>query len=192
MAYNEELDIRMLLERYMEAECSLEEEARLKAYFNQKQDIPADLIYAKAMFCTFQHMKQTKSPQNSTFVAFEQPKKHRVFLSKFASMAASLIIGVVVGGSIALVNQHREEILSAEHHRKSEQFNNMLHGNKHHAPRVYGYINGQPITDVHEACYRGAMSLKTMGVQMNKPSHALAGFEIQKAGLTSTSNYQQK
>ena len=30
MAYNEELDIRMLLERYMEAECSLEEEARLK------------------------------------------------------------------------------------------------------------------------------------------------------------------
>lgn len=186
MAYNEELDIRILLDKYMEASCTLEEEARLKEYFCREKDIPADLIYAKAMFYTFRDMSQAKSRRTPSFISFEEPKKHRLVLNKLASMAASLVIGVLMGGSIALINQHREEILMARQNSKIEQLNKMLMpGGKNHAPRVYGYINGQPITDVHEACYRGAMSLKSMGVQMNKPSRALAGFEVQKAALSS-------
>lgn len=186
MAYNEELDIRMLLEKYMEATCSLEEEARLKDYFCREQDIPADLMYAKAMFYSFGQMKQASSRRNEHFVRFEEPKKHRLVLSKFASMAASLVFGILVGGSIALIHQHREEILTAKQNVNTEQLNKMLlPGSKTQHSRVYGYINGQPITDVHEACYRGAMSLKTMGIQINKPSRALADFEAQKASMPS-------
>lgn len=177
MAYNEELEIRMLLERYMDGESTLKEESRLKEYFSRRQDVPADLMYAKAMFGCFESMSKTASPKVTPFVCIEEPKKHRISMSKIMSMAASLIIGVIVGGSIALINQHRNEILASEIHQKVEE--------KTNSQRVYGYINGQPITDVHEACYRGAMSLKTMGVQMNKPSRALAGFEVQKASLSS-------
>ncbi len=171
MAYNEELEIRTLLERYMDGESTLQEESQLKEYFCRRKDIPADLIYAKAMFVTFNDLSKNKARQHTPFISIEQPEKHRILLSKAMSMAASLLIGILVGGGIALIHEQRQDILAEG--KTLVQPNDSI---QNEAP-IYGYIDGKPITDVHEACYHGAKTLKTMGSQIQRPHHYLCNFD---------------
>ncbi len=172
MAYNE-LDIRSMLERYLEGESSLEEESRLKAYFSQETDIPADLAYAKAMFCTFSQLHEGVNRQ-AVPLRMETARRQRGFIGKVAAIAASLVIGIAVGGNVALMHYKHESMMATGQPvapAPQEQ-------------KIYGYINGRPITDVHEACSRGAETLRSMDNHFKEPARQyLSNFKAQNASM---------
>ena len=66
MVRNRKEHIRDLLERYLEAETSLDEERELRDYFTSTHEVPADILYGQAMFGAFSALSDGEAPRYDT------------------------------------------------------------------------------------------------------------------------------
>lgn len=81
--------IKVLLDKYLDGETSLREETLLKDYFQNNQQIPKDLAYAKTMFLTFK--KENKVSAKQYLV---KAKQKMYWLSGLAASVA-IVLGIL-------------------------------------------------------------------------------------------------
>jgi len=84
-------DIKLLLNKYLEAETSLQEEKVLKAYFLSKNVAP-ELEEYTPLFRFFEAEKNIEPEQPITFAVQEPTKPKRSIFYKWAAVAASFAI----------------------------------------------------------------------------------------------------
>lgn len=95
MEYKDEKQIRELLDLYMNAETSLEQERQLKEYFSHCDHLPSDLEYAREMFGFFERRKEVVAPQRRS-----RRSLHVRRLVYTSSAVAALVVIVLVVSSV--------------------------------------------------------------------------------------------
>lgn len=128
MEYNKDIEIRGLLEAWLEGETTCEQESRLREYF-LGGDVPADLLYAKAMFAGFAAISATTT---TVAVATVKPsgRGRMLRLYKAVSIAASFALAVGLAWTLAYESKPKT---------------------------VYCYVNGVPVTDMNIAARQAQM-----------------------------------
>lgn len=101
--------IKILAQRYMDAETSLQEEQQLAEYFASCDDVPDELLPIKAMFNATTQMRSVTAPVNKS-INTEKPAR-RIWLLRLTSVAvaACAIIGIVIG-----LNTQKNDTITAE------------------------------------------------------------------------------
>lgn len=83
-------EIKVLLDKYLEGESSIREEDELKRFFNENENIPEELLFAKELFHFFGAEKSIEYTKE-----FEQKKPRRkINLYTLSSIAASLLLAL--------------------------------------------------------------------------------------------------
>lgn len=86
-------EVKILLDSYFDGTSSLEDEKRLRHYFEQEKNIPADLEYARKLFV---HFTEEAKIEFDGELHYPQQNK-RLFYWKIAGIAASLLVLLGVG-----------------------------------------------------------------------------------------------
>lgn len=131
MGCEKEKRIRILLERYFEGMTTLEEERLLREYFSAGEDIPHDLLYARAIFGAFHDASSAAVPDMPAgFREKTRPCRRRgmsrtqwILTGAAASAAAAVFILIFV--------RQKEPAPAPE--------------------TIYCYVNNVPVTDYETA-----------------------------------------
>ncbi len=161
MEYDKRIEIRYLLDAWFEGETTGEQERRLKEYFLSAEDVPSDLLYAKAMFAGFAEAAEEEcgrlpefgsekvfvydAPEAEiTVIAAPTSSSHgtgslpvagrRRMIYTAISVAASLVIAL--GVTLMLIPDNK--------------------------PTVYCYMNGEPVTDIDVATRQAQMAARLL------------------------------
>ncbi|MCD6090571.1 MAG: hypothetical protein J7J72_03660 [Bacteroidales bacterium] len=83
-------EIKTLLEKYLEGESSIQEEDELKRFFNENENIPEELLFAKKLFRFFGDEKTIEYTKE-----FEHKKPRRkINLYTLSGIAATLLLAL--------------------------------------------------------------------------------------------------
>lgn len=140
MEYNSIEEVRKLLELYFEGGTDLRQEETLRTFFRDNE-VPDDMLYAKAMFGGFRLGRQLQCSREVDIIK-EAPapvsrSPRSVKLRRlYTSMAAAAAI-LIVGGIATLYL-------------------------KPEPPTVYCYVNGVPVTDIEMAAEHARLAGKFM------------------------------
>lgn len=100
MAYD---NIRSLIDKYFEAETSIEEEQQIASYFEECDDIPSDLLPVRDIFQSMAQLRCVKSPIEP-HTATRQPSSQRRrtlwqwSIGVMSAAAACAIFGIMIYG----------------------------------------------------------------------------------------------
>lgn len=83
-------DIKVLLEKYLEGTSSIKEEKELSRFFNEKENVPEDLLFAKELF---NYLGEEKDRVYTKAFQQKKPRK-KINLYAFSSIAASLLLAL--------------------------------------------------------------------------------------------------
>jgi len=142
----EQLEYKILLEKYFEGETSVEEENKLKLFLSSYQGKDADLVDGKKVFEILLEARNETVDIDFESVISKKPtlKLKRVY-GVLSGIAASLIIGLSITFLLKTNNP----------------------------PIIYAYINGQPITDKEIAFQKSKQALLTISINLNKGTENL-------------------
>ncbi len=171
MAYDNMQELERLTSLYLEGESTLEEETRLREFLASLPDsaLTPEQQSVKAMLGCFGRMAREEAPVEDVAlmprVRMEAPR--RSLWRQVASVAAVAVLGIFIGSTLAL--------------RQDKGSSGTIEATARIAPTtgdpVYGYINGQPVTDANVAVRQSEEVLRSMGMQMNKSAGYLSSFD---------------
>lgn len=139
MAHSNEREIRELLDLYFEGETTLEQEEALRGFFGG-DDIPEDLLYAKAMFGGIAALRNDVAAKAVSVPAGEM----KAAPAKKRSRALSIIYrSVSVAAAVVVVTLVAVKFVPEK-------------------PTVYCYLNGQPVTDINVAERQADMAVRLL------------------------------
>jgi len=142
----EQLEYKILLEKYYEAETSLDEEKKLHKYLESYNGDDVDLLEGKHMFgAYFDERTHTVNIDFNDVIKKVPTKKVKLLYGFIYSVAASLLIGLFI--TVLLNNQ-----------------NNSV---------VYAYINGRPITDKQIAMEYSKKALSNISTHLKSGTKGL-------------------
>lgn len=171
MAYDNMQELERLTNLYLEGGTTLEEETLFRELLTSLPDsaLTPGQQSIKAMLACFGHMAREEAPVGEGAlmprVRMEAPR--RSLWRQVASVAAVAVLGIFIGSTLAL--------------RQDKGSSGDVQATVRIAPTtgdpIYGYINGQPVTDAHEAVRQSEEALRSMGMQMNKSAGYLSSFD---------------
>lgn|GEM_PF-2233744 len=171
MAYDNMQELERLTRLYLEAESTLEEESRLGELLAALPDssLSEEQLSVKTMLGCFGRMaRESSAIRDEELLPETKTASRRLPLwQQIASVAAVVVLGVFIGSTLAL----RQGGASAD------RVQTTLNSAPATSGQVYGYINGQPVTDLDEALRQSEGALHSMGVQMNKSASYLSSFD---------------
>ncbi len=157
MEYNVE-NIRQLAEKYFRGETTLSEEAVLREYFNNSNEVPADLQAYSLLFG--QSAKALAGrPRRELILHAETPRKplqRRRLVAAISGLAAAAAVMTAVFMTIDLTKSQRSDIVC--------------------------YVNGHLVTDPQAALEYTQEALEIINAKLQKP----AGYISPKTESTAT------
>jgi hypothetical protein len=156
MEYDKRVEIRYLLDVYFDGETTVEQEHRLKEYF-LSEDVPADLLYAKAMFAGFSEAAVEGCALSPEFGREEDNLSKAAAISGTAAGAAQLS-GTETHASKPVGGRMRRIYMAvsvAALLAVTVGVTRMLVSES--KPTVYCYMNGEPVTDIDVAARQAQM-----------------------------------
>ena len=136
-------EIKALLDKYLEGNTSLEEEKILRKFFDEKQDVPEDIQYAKHMFSSFRNEASGKPDfviKDHKVIHF---RKRNIFVLTGIAASILLIIGYF------LINNSRNDQI------------------------IYAYFDGKPVHDKQFAINETKRALMLISSNLNQGTRDL-------------------
>lgn len=142
--------IRELLELYFDGETTLEQEKQLRDYFTGCDDIPADLLYAKAMFGGFTLAEQHACSAEVNIPDAKKLPAKRGRLSRIYT-SISVAAAVVVAAGLTWVLAPEKQT-------------------------VYCYLNGEPVTNIEIAARQAQMASRLIETSASVSANNISTF----------------
>ena len=138
-----ELDrLKILVERYLEAETTIDEERELAEYFATNEDIPQEYDSLRVMFQTFDAIKEQGAPNIAPPVA-DEPKAHMSYRRRWWLIGGMTTIAAAAACLIVMLIPPAANIDSSA----------MEHGSRAvEPPKLICHINGKRVTNDIVAC----------------------------------------
>lgn len=157
-----ELDrLKILVERYLEAETTLDEERELADIFAAGEDIPEEYEPVRAMFQTFDAIKEQGAPNIAPPVA-DEPKAHMSHRRRWWLIGGMTTIAAAAACLVVMLNPPALVVddMAIEHELAT--------------PKVVCYIDGKMVTNDIIACQQAN---KILGGMANNMQLAMAEVE---------------
>ncbi|MDA3891146.1 MAG: hypothetical protein PF517_05720 [Salinivirgaceae bacterium] len=141
----EQLEYKILLEKYFEGTSSIDEEQNLKSFLTTYTGNDADFAEAKIMLTALNYDSSETIEFDFNLIAKDKPTKIKQIYGIISGVAASLIIGI----SLTFILK------------------------THNAQIIYAYVDGQPITNKLEAMQYSKQALSSISSNLNKGTQGL-------------------
>lgn len=157
-----ELDrLKILVERYLEAETTLDEERELADIFAAGEDIPEEYEPVRAMFQTFDAIKEQGAPNIAPPVA-DEPKAHMSHRRRWWLIGGMTTIAAAAACLVVMLNPPALVV------------DDMAIKHEPATPKVVCYIDGKMVTNDIIACQQAN---KILGGMANNMQLAIAEVE---------------
>lgn len=162
MEYDKRIEIRYLLDAYFEGETTGEQEHRLKEYL-LSEDVPSDLLYARAMFAGFSRAAEDGCACQPEF----GPKEESIGTVPTAEVhdAITETAPAAVGQNTTVRKNIRRRMIYVSMSVAASlmiilgvTFTQIAKSR----PTVYCYMNGEPVTDINIAARQAQMAARLL------------------------------